>query len=671
MCDYPSLDEVYHVEDGRTSKSVQHPSGSTDPLHVPLVQTRSSQSCDARDSKRCESGSHQSSPSSQTQDGDRSRQCDSEVHPRPRLSSARVRDSGGYQIALKAAAARQRRSTRAAKLVYRFLHKRTTRSTPAEAKKLKFHMKQMNPIDLAVVLELAKKKCPPQLVSQLLSTMKYVQSSVPYEKACKDKAEYVDNADSNLTADDIQHMKDVTNCEPCPHPKRYAKVWTVTEKEKERRRFILWPKQVNEELEREFGIPSIDITEGVQHMKKVHEDTGAMCFDLEKSYYQIPLAPEVRPYFAFVLDGVVYQPTVVPMGVNFAPALMHNIVKVLSTTLVTGVRTDVYIDNIRFHGSDRDRVEKSAKVFQQHCHDANVTLNIEDLNQWHTLGIWLGCEVDYTQAIMRLAPKTLKKLREERDRTLRNEEATLGDIQVLFGLLFYASRVLRLPTVDFYTAIKYYRRRQSEMLASPEFAPSTTRADIWKCAKPQIEEWLDLALQNNWTNHPSTVKSHWVLATDASITGWGAVLYNMSTGQVLSVGGRWRHRHEAKEINTLEMLAVQKACYAFERELSSPDVKALDLLVDNTATMYTMRKGHSSKFDLNQALRRSLRALPKNIPMRIGYITTADNPADSLSRGRPLESAQGTSSMRGAVERMEGGPDSCLVANPASFQSAL
>jgi len=550
-------------------------------------------------------------------------------------------------------AARQRRKMRAAKIVYRVLQKRSTRSTPQEARKLKFHMKKMNSLDLHSILQLATVGCDNVLQQQLESTLRYVLSNTPYHEACKAPAEYVDNKDSNLTSADVQKMKEAANCEPCTCPKRYAKIWTVTEKEKERRRFILWPKQLNDELEKRFGVPSIDISESIEHMKGVPKDSGAIAFDLEKSYYQVPLAPEVRPYFAFALNGEIFQPTVLPMGVNFAPALMHNVLKVLATTGVPHVTTDCYIDNVRFHGIGlhEDKVRRAATIFQARCKQVGATLNDEDVNDWHTKGLWLGTEVDYRLARVRLAKKSINKLKEEAT-ALNSANITLNDVQVIFGLLFYGSRVLRLPTVEYFTAIKYYRRRQSEMLSNFEIAASDQPANIWACAKKQLFDWISRIQENEWTEHLPDTDSSFILCTDASLTGWGAVLFNMISGEINALGGKWTRTYEPKDINTLEMRAVEEGAGAFRDILNSKSINGLDLLVDNTSTMYTLRKGHSSKYDLNAALRRTLRSLPPSLSIRVGYIDTAHNPADSLSRGRDLESG-GTSSVRGAVDRKE------------------
>jgi hypothetical protein len=64
--------------------------------------------------------------------------------------------------------------------------------------------------------------------------------------------------------------------------------------------------------------------------------------------------------------------------------------------------------------------------------------------------------------------------------------------------------------------------------------------------------------------------------------------------------------------------------------------KGIHIIVDNTSTMYGLRKGSAHAHLLNTSVKQTLRLLPST-DIRISHITTDKNPADSLSRQRPLE----------------------------------
>ena len=122
----------------------------------------------------------------------------------------------------------------------------------------------------------------------------------------------------------------------------------------------------------------------------------------------------------------------------------------------------------------------------------------------------------------------------------------------------------------------------------------------------------------------------WELFTDASLTGWGAILTS-PLGHCAVVGGPWSAPESAEHINVLEAAAVRNACSAFRERWSRGD--SVLPRVDNTSALGSMRKGHSANAATAEAVADVALAMREDgIPVEWRYVASADNPADSVSR---------------------------------------
>jgi ribonuclease HI len=129
------------------------------------------------------------------------------------------------------------------------------------------------------------------------------------------------------------------------------------------------------------------------------------------------------------------------------------------------------------------------------------------------------------------------------------------------------------------------------------------------------------------------------LFTDASLLGWGAILYTESDD--LCVAGSWTPEESELHINLLEIRAVRKALQFLEIGPGSE----IALWVDNTTAMGQMQKSYSRAFAHNCELQKIAEIMDqKHITVVSSqYCKSAVNPADALSRGaahpgpRPLD----------------------------------
>jgi len=271
--------------------------------------------------------------------------------------------------------------------------------------------------------------------------------------------------------------------------------------------------------------------------------------------------------------------------------------------------------------------------FQALAVDCKIELNQEPGNVAHQEGLFLGMQFDYRNASVRLGSKAVTKLQAFRER-ICSGNLSVDDFMAGFGVVEYASRILRIRTSGYHVALKFARRRASAMFAGE--LTGDMRANLWPCARRPLTQWVDELLANPPTpaGLPTGKEREYVLATDASLHGWGGVLYCDATGEFEEAGGRWGKQHSHTEINQLEAYAVANAWRAFSARLT-PSTKVL-ILVDNTSVLHTVRKGRAREAPLNTAIDEVLRTLKGNVDVSVAHIGTENNPADAKSRGLPI-----------------------------------
>jgi hypothetical protein len=247
---------------------------------------------------------------------------------------------------------------------------------------------------------------------------------------------------------------------------------------------------------------------------------------------------------------------------------------------------------------------------------------------------WLGVKYDYTKKTVCLTDRFLAKtagLLETID------SWSFRELQQAMSYAFYASCVLQIDMSAYYHVIKFYARRCKEASRDPRRSEENTR--VWKSVRHLIYEWLECISANTPVipKRPQADQAPWLLFTDSSTDGWGAILVNNATKQVWSSGGKWKECARL-HINQKEVLAVRNGLAAFQDQLQGQQVH---LFIDNIAARATLRRGYGKSFGLNLALRRVLqRSTVMNIQWSdITYVASALNPADGPSRGLPVDHA--------------------------------
>ena len=113
----------------------------------------------------------------------------------------------------------------------------------------------------------------------------------------------------------------------------------------------------------------------------------------------------------------------------------------------------------------------------------------------------------------------------------------------LFGLLFFVQQVMRVTPARHYYALKEYSEVVRRLQCNPGLLETPYKSSPSRIK--EILQWVESALSNEAVPVHKGRKpgeARYVLVTDASKRGWGAVLLDQLTGQLYTQRGRWDER---------------------------------------------------------------------------------------------------------------------------------
>eukprot|EP00760_Papus_ankaliazontas_P013621 PhM_4_TR15855/c0_g1_i1/m.80948 len=222
------------------------------------------------------------------------------------------------------------------------------------------------------------------------------------------------------------------------------------------------------------------------------------------------------------------------MGQRQAVDVASTITDMLASfAMPEGVRVTTYIDNIRFVGDVKEEVIAAATSFVARARIIGATLNevgddVEDVcsvvsDLVVSQGEFLGIDFDYLTKMVRVGSKTLRKLRLLYD-VLKTGRFTYQNLIAMFGILFFAMQVTRPAAAKHFYALKEYSRVARLVQRDPALLPTEYKCSASRLAV--IVRWVEETLANPWVDVVAQVPagdSEYLLVTDASAWGWGAI----------------------------------------------------------------------------------------------------------------------------------------------------
>lgn len=414
-------------------------------------------------------------------------------------------------------------------------------------------------------------------------------------------------------------------------------LFTVVEKRKKRRRLISEPRTANciFEVPQEFrfSLPSpVENIRAVASWRRRNPAGRAVCIDFSFFYGQMGMSEEAARANAFVLDETfgslqgTYAMRTVPTGgrqvVGLAQATTESLVCGL------GSPTMAYIDNVRILAAgELEAFEDTAALFNV-CATCGIRINEtmeEALSEDPVVHRFLGW--NFKADSFNVSDGVREKLQVAANRVLR-ADLRWGEVEKYMGLLNHVLSVCRLDD-NLYYIYKFVRRRAAAQTQPHELA------NIWPCIKDAFRSVLMRAatMKNVSFEGFENITATASLVTDASKSGWGAVL--QMDGRVSIMAGPWTPAEATRPINELEAMGVLRALEAGRFPRRDRNGRAnINVVVDNTSVMYAISKLRSRSFWLNEHIN-DVKEVCRRKRIRIvsiSYVNTKANNADALSR---------------------------------------
>ncbi len=310
-----------------------------------------------------------------------------------------------------------------------------------------------------------------------------------------------------------------------------------------------------------------------QVVSQIRSEDWFGAIDLKDAYFHVSILPTHRKFLRFAFGG---QSLPVSSSSLRPSTLTPHFYEVcgcrVSSAAATGHphtqlhRRLVDSRSIRADGRDlnRDVVLAHMKVLGLRL---NAKKSVLSPLQRTT---YLGVVWDSTAMQARMSPAWIESILTEVRRVKEGQSLTVKQFQRLLGLMSAASNVIPIGLL--------YMRPLQWWLKTKGFSPRGNPLRMIKVTRWCLRA-LDIWRQPWFLSQGPVLGARCrcvTLATDASLTGWGAVMSGHPAR------GLWRGHHLAWHINRLEMLAVFQALKHF-----LPDLRDHHVLVrtDNTAVV--------------------------------------------------------------------------------------
>ena len=327
-----------------------------------------------------------------------------------------------------------------------------------------------------------------------------------------------------------------------------------------RQRFILWTREANE-IAADTGyhadVPLLHIS---AYLASVNSEC-ATTRDFRTGFYQIPIPAEARHLFTFSdADGHFYQLVRLPMGHSCAPEIMHTLAATAAGDplyvlpeycVAPGVSVDIWIDNIRFTG-EREVVQQESVRLDATATTTSITWKEADSNTTALHYTFLGTDFNHNTHTVSPSQRLLKKI----DACKYCSSPTAGDLESLAGRLLHAGAIAGVAPGKFWFAIKFFRRLINKINYGGLLTSAVCR--VPPSVRPLLSQWIHAVQKPR--SFPVTVSlPSLTIFVDASKQGWGGVIVDDQSLEMVIVGASWSTTEAALHINVLESFALLRS----------------------------------------------------------------------------------------------------------------
>ncbi|XDV44749.1 hypothetical protein PO909_012989 [Leuciscus waleckii] len=360
-------------------------------------------------------------------------------------------------------------------------------------------------------------------------------------------------------------------------------------------------------------------------VSQIRSEDWFVTIDLKDAYFHVSILPQHRKFLRFAFGGEAYQYRVLPFGLALS---LRTFTKCMDAALaplrLQGIRILNYIDDWLILAQSEQQAVRHRDLVLAHIKRLGLRLNVKKSVLSTLQRTTFLCVVwDSRTMQARLSPARITSILSVVKQAKLGQSLTVKQFQRTLGLMAAASNVipcglLYMRPLQWWLRTKGFSLRGNPLRMIRVTLRCLRALVMWK------EPWF-------LSQGPvlGALCRRVTLTTDASLTGWGAIMSGRSAQ------GLWQDHHLLWHINCLEMLAVFQALKHF-----LPDLSGHHVLVpsDNTSVVsYINHKGGLHSRPLYKLARQILLwARGKLLLLRAMYIPGYLNQgADILSRQGP------------------------------------
>ncbi|XP_034272360.1 uncharacterized protein LOC117664969 [Pantherophis guttatus] len=310
--------------------------------------------------------------------------------------------------------------------------------------------------------------------------------------------------------------------------------------------------------------------------------------DLTEAYLHVPIHPSHRHFLRVCFANSHYQYRALPFGLSSAPRVFTKLMSALAAHLRTlPIRMQFYLDDLLIQSTSVERAHHDLDTTLWVLRSHGFSVNLAKSHLMPSTRIQhLGAIIDLKESRVYLSQDCLSSLRSLVRSVMAGKGSSLASLSQLLGKMVSCIGIvpwahLHCRQLQWFL-LPYQKRQLGTSLRIVRLPPKVLRSLQW---------WNSEALLRGREFRES---HHLVLATDASLHGWGVHLTSSFTQ------GRWTRSDLAHNINWLELRAIHLALRVFTHKVQDRHVL---VRIDNVAAKAHMNRlgGTRSQYLMEEA----------------------------------------------------------------------
>ena len=304
--------------------------------------------------------------------------------------------------------------------------------------------------------------------------------------------------------------------------------------------------------------------------------------DLQDAYLTVPIHPDDKKFLQFRWGGSLFGFSCLCFGLASAPWTFTKLVKPIVAFLRRkGIRIVVYLDDFLILNQSKEGAEKDFLVVKDLLERCGFIINFEkSIAEAAQEREFLGLMVDSVSLTLSLPQKKLDTIVRLCREAAKAPCISLRDTAKILGNLSWAIQAIPFAQGHFRSIQRFYiseSQRANMDLSTRAVLDFESRSDLM---------WWATNVERVNGKGMAVLSPDITIFSDASLSGWGAVMNSVSAK------GPWTLEDQGKHINELELLAAFFALKAFT---SSSTGISVCLMLDNITAVHYINKSGGSR----------------------------------------------------------------------------